>query len=106
MMPHGAMPGGFLAYLSELLLDTSVRHQGIVTRLVQAVESVLGARQQPVVIADVWPDAVEFVVRSVRNQPILYFSCRIKPSGLSYSFRSFCARSSVWADLTSFRPPE
>jgi ribosomal protein S18 acetylase RimI-like enzyme len=59
---------GFRAYLSELVVDTSVHHQGIGTRLVQAVASVLANRQQRVLIADVWRDAVPFY-RSLGWEP-------------------------------------
>jgi predicted N-acetyltransferase YhbS len=51
---------GFRAYLSELVVDSSVRHQGIGTRLVQSVEEALRARHQRVLIADVWHDAEPF----------------------------------------------
>jgi predicted N-acetyltransferase YhbS len=51
---------GFRAYLSELVVDDSVRHQGIGTLLVQAVETALRARGQRVLIADVWRDAEAF----------------------------------------------
>jgi ribosomal protein S18 acetylase RimI-like enzyme len=51
---------GFRAYLSELVVDSSVRHQGIGTRLVQTVEEALRARHQQVAIADVWHDAEPF----------------------------------------------
>jgi predicted N-acetyltransferase YhbS len=51
---------GFRAYLSELVVDSSVRHQGVGTRLVRRVEEALEARQQRVVIADVWHDAEPF----------------------------------------------
>lgn len=51
---------GFRAYLSELVVDASVRRQGIGTRLVQAIEEVLRRRGQEIVIADVWRDAEHF----------------------------------------------
>lgn len=51
---------GFRAYLSELIVDGSVRHQGIGTQLVQAVERALRDGQQRVLIADVWRDAERF----------------------------------------------
>jgi ribosomal protein S18 acetylase RimI-like enzyme len=51
---------GFRAYLSELVVDASARHQGIGSRLVRAVEEALHARQQRVLIADVWHDAEPF----------------------------------------------
>ena len=51
---------GFRAYLSELVVDASVRHQGIGMRLVDAVEEVLRDRHQRVLIADVWRDAERF----------------------------------------------
>lgn len=51
---------GFRAYLSELVVDPNVRHQGIGTRLVQTVEEALRQRHQQVVIADVWHDAEPF----------------------------------------------
>jgi GNAT superfamily N-acetyltransferase len=44
---------GFRAYLSELIVDNSVRSQGIATRLIRAVEQVLTGRGQQVLIADV-----------------------------------------------------
>jgi predicted N-acetyltransferase YhbS len=59
---------GFRAYLSELVVDSSVRHQGIGTQLVQAVESALRERQQRVLIADVWHDAEQFY-RSLGWEP-------------------------------------
>jgi predicted N-acetyltransferase YhbS len=51
---------GFRAYLSELVVDSSVRHQGVGTRLIQTVEEALHARHQRVVIADVWHAAEPF----------------------------------------------
>ena len=51
---------GFRAYLSELVVDANIHHQGLGTRLVRAVESVLRERRQRVLIADVWQDAVPF----------------------------------------------
>ena len=51
---------GFRAYLSELVVDDSVRNQGIATRLVRAVEEVLTGRGQQVLIADVWHEAEPF----------------------------------------------
>jgi ribosomal protein S18 acetylase RimI-like enzyme len=51
---------GFRAYLSELVVDKSVRNQGIASRLVRAVEEVLTGRGQQVLIADVWHEAEPF----------------------------------------------
>jgi len=51
---------GFRAYLSELVVDTTARNQGIGTRLVQTVEAALRDRHQEVLIADVWRDAEQF----------------------------------------------
>jgi ribosomal protein S18 acetylase RimI-like enzyme len=51
---------GFRAYLSELVVDTNVRNRGIGRRLVQTVEEALRARNQRVLIADVWHDAEPF----------------------------------------------
>jgi ribosomal protein S18 acetylase RimI-like enzyme len=51
---------GFRAYLSELVVDEGVRGQGIATRLVRAVEDVLAARGQQILIADVWREAEGF----------------------------------------------
>src|SRR5215472_15599262 len=59
---------GFRAYLSELVVDASLHRQGIGTRLVQAVVSALGDKQQRVLIADVWQDAVQFY-RSLGWEP-------------------------------------
>lgn len=51
---------GFRAYLSELIVDHRVRHQGIATRLLGAVEEALRDRDQRIMIADVWRDAEPF----------------------------------------------
>jgi predicted N-acetyltransferase YhbS len=51
---------GFRAYLSELVVDPTVRHQGIATRLVQTVEAALQDKHQRVLIADVWHDPEPF----------------------------------------------
>lgn len=51
---------GFRAYLSELIVDSSVRRQGIGTRLLEAVEKGLCSRGQQILIADVWRDAEPF----------------------------------------------
>jgi ribosomal protein S18 acetylase RimI-like enzyme len=51
---------GFRAYLSELVVNASVRHQGIGTRLVQTVEAALRDNHQQVLIADVWKHAERF----------------------------------------------
>jgi predicted N-acetyltransferase YhbS len=51
---------GFRAYLSELVVDESVRRQGVATRLVQAVEEALAQRGQQILIADVWHEAEGF----------------------------------------------
>jgi ribosomal protein S18 acetylase RimI-like enzyme len=59
---------GFRAYLSELVVDPEVRHQGIGTRLVQTVEAALQYKGQRVLIADVWHDAEPFY-RSLGWEP-------------------------------------
>ena len=59
---------GFRAYLSELVVDTGIHHQGIGTQLVQAVERALRGRHQRVLIADVWRDAERFY-RSLGWEP-------------------------------------
>ena len=51
---------GFRAYLSELVVDIGAHHQGIGTKLVQAVEGALRGKHQRVLIADVWHDAEPF----------------------------------------------
>jgi predicted N-acetyltransferase YhbS len=51
---------GFRAYLSELIVDTSMRNQGIGTLLVRTVEQALRDRHQRVLIADIWRDAEAF----------------------------------------------
>jgi ribosomal protein S18 acetylase RimI-like enzyme len=51
---------GFRAYLSELVVSTGVRNQGIATNLVRAVEEVLTGRGQRVLIADVWHESETF----------------------------------------------
>ena len=51
---------GFRAYLSELVVNAAVRHAGVATRLVQAVEESLVANGQHVLIADVWREAEAF----------------------------------------------
>jgi ribosomal protein S18 acetylase RimI-like enzyme len=51
---------GFRAYLSELVVDNSVRNQGIATQLVRAVEAVLTGRGKQVLIADVWHESEPF----------------------------------------------
>jgi GNAT superfamily N-acetyltransferase len=51
---------GFRAYLSELVVDPSVRQQGIGRRLLIAIEDLLRRREQRTVIADVWRDAASF----------------------------------------------
>jgi ribosomal protein S18 acetylase RimI-like enzyme len=51
---------GFRAYLSELVVDRSVRRQGVGSRLIHTAEEALHARQKRVVIADVWHDAEPF----------------------------------------------
>lgn len=51
---------GFRAYLSELIVDRRVRHQGIGTQLVQTIEEALRSRGQKVLIADVWRDSESF----------------------------------------------
>jgi predicted N-acetyltransferase YhbS len=51
---------GFRAYLSELVVDNSVRLQGIATQLVRAVEEALAGRGQQILIADVWREAEGF----------------------------------------------
>ena len=51
---------GFRAYLSELVVEPSARHQGIGTRLVQTVEEALRNKHQGILIADVWHDAEAF----------------------------------------------
>jgi ribosomal protein S18 acetylase RimI-like enzyme len=59
---------GFRAYLSELVVSNGARHQGIATRLVQAVEEALIGRGQQVLISDVWPEAESFY-RSLGWEP-------------------------------------
>jgi predicted N-acetyltransferase YhbS len=54
---------GFRGYLSELVVDARRHHNGIGTRLVQVVEEALRARNQRVLIADVWRDAEPFYRR-------------------------------------------
>ncbi len=51
---------GFRAYLSELVVDISVRQHGIGTRLMESVERALQDRHQQILIADVWHDAEPF----------------------------------------------
>jgi ribosomal protein S18 acetylase RimI-like enzyme len=51
---------GFRAYLSELVVDESVRRRGVATRLVRAVEEALARRGQQILIADVWHEAEGF----------------------------------------------
>jgi ribosomal protein S18 acetylase RimI-like enzyme len=51
---------GFRAYLSELVVDTSIRNQVIGTLLVRTVEQSLRDRHQQVLIADIWRDAEAF----------------------------------------------
>ena len=59
---------GFRAYLSELVVDAGIRHQGIGSRLVLAVEEALRDRGQRILIADVWHDAESFY-RSLGWEP-------------------------------------
>ena len=59
---------GFRAYLSELVVDSSVRHQGIGTKLVHAVSEELRRTHQRVLISDVWRDA-EMFYRSLGWEP-------------------------------------
>lgn len=59
---------GFRAYLSDLVVAVRARHQGIGTRLVQAIEEALRRRGQRVLIADVWHDSEPFY-RSMGWQP-------------------------------------
>jgi ribosomal protein S18 acetylase RimI-like enzyme len=51
---------GFRAYLTELVVASEARKQGIGTSLVQAVEEALRGRGQRILIADVWRDAEQF----------------------------------------------
>lgn len=59
---------GFRAYLSELVVEASARHQGIATGVVQTVEKALRQRNQQVLIADVWHEAEPFY-RSLGWEP-------------------------------------
>ena len=56
----GGLNPGFRAYLSELVVDAGIRHQGIGTHLVLAVEEALRDRGQRILIGDVWHDAESF----------------------------------------------
>ncbi len=51
---------GFRGYLSELIVSPGVRGRGIARRLVEEIEQALACRGCPVLIADVWKDAVGF----------------------------------------------
>ena len=64
----------FRAYLSELVVDVHARHQGIGTRLVQAVEDALSSRDQRVLIADVWHDSGPSIDRWVGDHQMSSFS--------------------------------
>ena len=72
---------GFRAYLSELVVDTSIQHQGIGRRLLRAVEESLRSRSQRVLIADVWHDAEPFY-KSLGWQPpdAVLLGRRLQPS--------------------------
>jgi ribosomal protein S18 acetylase RimI-like enzyme len=59
---------GFRAYLSELVVESSARHQGIATGLVQTVEKAPCQRGKQVLIADAWHEAEPFY-RSLGWEP-------------------------------------
>jgi GNAT superfamily N-acetyltransferase len=60
---------GFRAYLSEFIVASSVREQGVGKQLLQYIEKILLARGCTIFIADVWKDAVPFYSRSGWFQP-------------------------------------
>jgi predicted N-acetyltransferase YhbS len=60
---------GFRGYLNLLAVDAAVRHQGIGTELVFAVESALAERGCKVLISDVWRDAEGFYRQLGWSQP-------------------------------------
>ncbi len=51
---------GFRGYLSELIVSSGARGQGIGRRLVEEIEHSLAHRGCPLLIADVWKDALGF----------------------------------------------
>ncbi len=51
---------GFRGYLSELIVSSSARGRGIGRKLVEEIEQALARRGCPVLIADVWKDALGF----------------------------------------------
>ncbi len=51
---------GFRGYLSELIVSSRTRGQGIGRRLVEEIERELARRGCPLLIADVWKDAAGF----------------------------------------------
>jgi ribosomal protein S18 acetylase RimI-like enzyme len=65
---------GFRAYLSELVVDAGIRHQGIGSRLVLAVEEALRDRGQRILIADVCTMLSRSIGRLAGNHPMPFFS--------------------------------
>ncbi|MBT8370437.1 MAG: GNAT family N-acetyltransferase [Desulfobacterales bacterium] len=51
---------GFRVYLSELIVDKSVRRKGIGKKLVRKIEDELTTKGRTVLISDVWRDAAGF----------------------------------------------
>ncbi len=60
---------GFRAYLSELVVDPSMRGKGVATQLLKKVENNLKQKECKTLIADIWKEAVGFYKKQGWNEP-------------------------------------